>query len=148
MKQDNKLLEYVLVFIQFSGILLIGITTNWVTLPFWAILVAAMGFGLGGYAVLMMKLGNFHVLPHPVKNSEMVMRGPYRYIRHPMYTSVLLTMLALLAGDYSTGRLVIWLLLTADLIVKLEYEEKLLQLRFSEYQAYRQNTKRLIPFIY
>ena len=148
MKQGNKLLEYVLVFIQFSGILLIGITTNWVTLPFWAILVAAMGFGLGGYAVLMMKLGNFHVLPHPVKNSEMVMRGPYRYIRHPMYTSVLLTMLALLAGDYSTGRLVIWLLLTADLIVKLEYEEKLLQRRFSEYQAYRQNTKRLIPFIY
>jgi len=148
MKQGNKLLEYVLVFIQFSGILLIGITTNWVTLPFWAILVAAMGFGLGGYAVLMMKLGNFHVLPHPVKNSKMVMRGPYRYIRHPMYTSVLLTMLALLAGDYSTGRLVIWLLLTADLIVKLEYEEKLLQRRFSEYQAYRQNTKRLIPFIY
>ena len=95
-----------------------------------------------------MKLGYFHVLPHPVKKSEMVLHGPYRYIRHPMYTSVLLTALALLAGDYSLTRLIICLLLAADLIVKLEYEEKLLVIRFPSYADYCRKTKRLIPFLY
>lgn len=147
-KQGNKALEYILVSIQFAGILLIGITTDWGSLPFWAILAGAAGFGLGGYAILVMKPGNFHVLPHPLILSEMVVHGPYRYIRHPMYTSVLLTGLALIAGDFTAIRLLIWLLLATDLIVKLEYEEKLLVKRFPDYESYRQITKRLIPFFY
>lgn len=147
-RQGNVLLEYVLVTVQFAGILLIGLTTAWGSLSLSAILGGAVSFGLGGYSILVMKLWNFNVLPHPVKNSEMILSGPYRYIRHPMYTSVLLTMLALVAGDYSAGRLMVWLLLAADLIVKLEYEEKLLLQRFPAYKAYRDKTKRLIPFLY
>ena len=147
-KQESKLLEYVLVIVQFAGILLIGITTNWESLPLIAVLAGVIGFSLGGYAILVMKLGNFNVLPHPVENAEMVLHGPYRYIRHPMYTSVLLTTLALIAGDFSAARLVVWVLMAADLIVKLEYEEKLLLARFPAYEAYRQRTKRLIPFLY
>jgi protein-S-isoprenylcysteine O-methyltransferase Ste14 len=147
-KHGSKLLEYLLVTIQFAGILLIGMTTKWASLPLLAVIAGASGFTLGGYAILVMKIGNFHVLPSPVKSSEMVLHGPYRYIRHPMYTSVLLTLLALVAGDYSQGRLITWLLLVADLIVKLEYEEKLLMLRFPAYRYYRQKTKRLIPFLF
>ena len=144
----NKLLEYVLVAIQFATILLIGITTDWSSLPLLAVIVAAICFGLGGYALLVMKFRNFHILPHPVKNSEMVLLGPYRFIRHPMYTSVLLTMLALIVGDFSAARLAMWLVLAADLIVKLNYEEKLLVIRFPAYETYRLKTKRLIPFLY
>ena len=147
-KQGNKLLEYVLVAIQFATILLICLTTDWSSLPLLAVVVAAIFIGLGCYALLVMKFGNFHILPHPVKNSEMVIHGPYRYIRHPMYTSVLLTMLALIVGDFSAARLAMWLVLAADLIVKLNYEEKLLVIRFPAYKTYRLKTKRLIPFLY
>ena len=147
-KQENKLLEYVLVCVQFAAILFIGITTAWHVLPLWAAVAGIICFSLGGYAILVMKLDNLHVLPHPVEKAEMVLHGPYRFIRHPMYASVLLTGLMLIAGDFSAIRLVVWLLLLVDLIVKLEYEEKLLVLQFPEYEAYRKGTSRLIPFLY
>ena len=147
-KQENKLLEYVLVSVQFAAILFIGITTAWNALPLWAVMAGIICFGLGGYSILVMKLRNLHVLPHPVENAEMVLHGPYRFIRHPMYASVLLTGLTLIAGDFSAIRLAVWLLLSVDLIVKLEYEEKLLVSQFPAYEAYRKGTSRLIPFLY
>lgn len=147
-KQEHKLLEYVLVSAQFAAILFIGITTAWYVLPLWAAVAGIICFSLGGYSILVMKLDNLHVLPHPVEKAEMVLHGPYRFIRHPMYASVLLTGLMLIAGDFSAIRLVVWLLLLVDLIVKLEYEEKLLVLQFPEYEAYRKGTSRLIPFLY
>lgn len=137
-----------LVGIQFAAILLIGISTDWGSLPLLAVLAGAIFFGIGAYAILVMKLENLHIMPHPVKNAQIVLHGPYRYIRHPMYSSVLLTTLVLIAGDFSATKLVIWLILAVDLIVKLEYEEKLLVLRFPSYETYRQHTKRLIPFLY
>ncbi len=147
-KQENRLLEYVMVGVQFAAILFIGITTAWNALPMWSAVAAIICFGLGGYSILVMKLDNLHVLPHPVNNAEMVLHGPYRFIRHPMYASVLLTGLVLIAGDFSAIRLAVWLLLAVDLIVKLEYEEKLLILQFPAYEAYRKGTSRLIPFLY
>ncbi|MEI6749349.1 MAG: methyltransferase family protein [Bacteroidales bacterium] len=146
--KENKFLEYALVTGQFSGIILIAVTTHFRALSEAYLIVALLGLALGGYAILVVKFGNFHVLPRPVTNSKMVIRGPYRYIRHPMYTSVILIASALVAGDFSPMKLGIGILLTLCLITKLEYEETLLVKRFPEYDAYRKTTKRLIPFFW
>jgi len=146
--RENRFLEYVLVTGQFGGILLLATTTRFALLPFASYVIALLGFALGGYAIIIMKLGNFHVLPSPVKRSQLVIRGPYRYIRHPMYTSVIIIAAAMISGDFSMIKSGIGLLLALCLVIKLEYEEILLLKRFPEYEAYRKTTKRLIPFLW
>jgi protein-S-isoprenylcysteine O-methyltransferase Ste14 len=146
--KENKLFEYTLVTCQFGSILLIAILTHYCSLSLVSILFSILGIALGGYAIMVMKIGKFHVLPRPVSRSELVTKGPYKYIRHPMYTSVLIVAAALIAGDFSVVKSGIGIFLAFSLIIKLEYEENLFIQRFPEYNAYRDNTKRLIPFIW
>jgi len=79
---------------------------------------------------------------------ELVERGPYRFVRHPIYTGVLLmvagtaTVLGNLAGLLSLGVCFLghwW---------KLRREEALLTKHFPDsYPDYRSRTKALIPFV-
>lgn len=65
-----------------------------------------------------------------------------------MYTSVLLVTLAWMLGNPLPYRILLWVGLVVTLSVKLRYEERLLRERFPEYEAYRGQTKRLIPFVW
>jgi len=65
-----------------------------------------------------------------------------------MYTGLLLAALALVLAASSPLRIVIWLVLLADLVLKLHYEEGLLAAKFPQYAEYQKRTKKLVPFIY
>lgn len=91
---------------------------------------------------------NFSVLPVPVKNAVLIKSGPYKYVRHPIYTVVILLGLIWIAGKFSVINLIVWLGLIAVFIVKLNFEEKLLSAKFSDYKNYLSTSKKLIPFIY
>jgi protein-S-isoprenylcysteine O-methyltransferase Ste14 len=65
-----------------------------------------------------------------------------------MYASLLLITLPLVLAELTPLRVATWLLLLGNLIVKLNYEERLLVARFPEYTSYQRTSKRLIPFIY
>jgi protein-S-isoprenylcysteine O-methyltransferase Ste14 len=134
--------------VQFLCLGLIAITGP--LFPVNALLVAVelLGLGLGIWAVLTMGLGNFNVAPDPLRWSRLITHGPYRLIRHPMYLSLLLVTLPLVAAEFSTLRLVIWLVLLANLLLKLNYEENLLAARLAGYREYQQQSYRLIPFVY
>ena len=96
-----------------------------------------LGLALGMWAVVAMNLRNLHVFPQVHPESTLVTHGPYRYIRHPMYATLLLVTLALVLDAFSLERLLIWTLLLGDLWVKLRYEEQLLALHFQDYQEYQ-----------
>jgi protein-S-isoprenylcysteine O-methyltransferase Ste14 len=100
------------------------------------------------WGVASMRRSRLRVTPIPAKDASLVTSGPYRFIRHPMYTSVLLGTLGLLLMDFTAWRLGILLLLTLVLTLKLRFEETLLSRRFPEYQAYIKRTWKLIPFLY
>lgn len=102
---------------------------------------------LGIWSIFTMRF-RFNVSPEPIREVNLVSNGPYRFIRHPMYTSVIGLTACLIADEFSIARLVYWILLTAILIFKLSYEEKLLCKKFATYTEYRRKTKRLIPFLY
>lgn len=141
-------LSYLLVGVQFAclaGILLSGPIIP--PAPLWA-LVVMLGVLLGVWAVLAMRIPEVSVLPEVRPGARLVTRGPYRWLRHPMYSAVLLLGLGLVMGAPSPLRWGLWLVLLADLVVKLNYEERLLGRRFSGYQAYRQRTWRIVPFLY
>ena len=82
------------------------------------------------------------------KDHELIKKGPYRFVRHPIYTGLLIMSVAV-ALEY--GRLRCWLGPVAwgiGLWIKLNQEEALLLQHFpNEYPAYRRQVKALVPFI-
>lgn len=106
------------------------------------------GIALGVWAIAVMRIGKFNIVPDVRKDASLVTRGPYRLIRHPMYTSLLVATAALVADTFSVLRCGLWLALLVVLMAKLLYEERLLAESFSGYDAYRKRSHRLIPFIY
>jgi protein-S-isoprenylcysteine O-methyltransferase Ste14 len=119
----------------------------WLASPHW-IGLEILGGALGAWAIATMKLRHLNPLPEPRRDAPLVTRGPYRWIRHPMYAAVLTTMAALVLDQPTPARLIVWLALLANLLLKINYEERLLARRFPAYAAYRKRTKRLIPFVY
>jgi protein-S-isoprenylcysteine O-methyltransferase Ste14 len=79
---------------------------------------------------------------------EFIRRGPYRFVRHPIYTG-LLTMC--LGTATEIGRLHSWLalpLMMAALWIKLKQEEAFMLQHFpDEYPAYQKQVKALVPFV-
>jgi protein-S-isoprenylcysteine O-methyltransferase Ste14 len=107
-----------------------------------------VGLYLGAWAIYTMKLHNLRIAPEVARGARLVTTGPYRSIRHPMYSAVLLITVALVLSRFTVARLTVWLMLLAVFLVKLQHEEVLLAKRFKEYTAYQRRTKRLVPFVY
>jgi protein-S-isoprenylcysteine O-methyltransferase Ste14 len=75
--------------------------------------------------------------------------GPYRAIRHPIYSGLLLAMVgaSLILGYIFSFAYVVFSIF--GLVRKSKQEEKLLANQFpSEYETYRKRTKALIPYVY
>lgn len=105
------------------------------------------GISLLGWSVWTMRKSRLRILPEPHASAKLVTDGPYRYVRHPMYTSVLLGAAALLSTNNSYDMMVSWIALFFVLWSKLGYEEQLLEQRFGSYRAYQKRTGRLLPFL-
>ena len=110
--------------------------------------IEAAGILLGIWAVLTMRIGHFHIAPDPLAWSKLVDRGPYRFIRHPMYLALLLTTLPLVLEQFSLPRILVWIGLLLTLLMKLNFEERLLASNMVSYASYIRRTARLIPGLY
>jgi protein-S-isoprenylcysteine O-methyltransferase Ste14 len=111
-----------------------------------ALLVVAAVVGIATLAVN--RPGNFNIRPEVKAGARLATSGIYRWIRHPMYSAVLLAMLAAALADLQPWRLVVWLALLGVLIAKLRREERYLLQRFAQYAAYRDRTWRLLPWLW
>ena len=138
----------IFVLVQFAALGAIFLTGPMLASHLGLLLIEGAGILLGVWAVLAMGLFNFNITPNPKSTAELVTRGPYALIRHPMYSALLLMTLALLIDSYSLLRLIFWLILLIDLVFKLDYEEGLLQGKLPGYRAYMTRSKRLIPFLF
>lgn len=80
---------------------------------------------------------------------QLIKHGPYKYVRHPIYSGGLLAMLGsaiILGMIFGFG----WVLFCAlGLVRKMYLEEDLLQTQFpAEYAEYREQSRMFIPFIW
>ena len=79
---------------------------------------------------------------------ELVERGPYRFVRHPIYTGILTMFFATALVQGHVAGFAGVLLTFASFWIKLGREEKLMLQQFPErYAAYQHRAKRIIPFV-
>jgi protein-S-isoprenylcysteine O-methyltransferase Ste14 len=115
-------------------------------------LIVGLGFLAAGSGLVLLGLvnlgRNLSALPHPKDDAQMVERGAYKIVRHPIYSGIIQGALgyALLTASWLTLILALSLFLFFD--IKSRREEKYLGLKFSNYAAYQKRVKKLIPFVY
>ena len=136
------------VLVQFACVGFLLWTGPLIASPWPLLLLEVAGGALAAWAIGTMGLGNVRATPEPAEGAGLVERGPYRVLRHPMYTALLLATASLVATRFTLGRLAVAILLLLDLLAKSSYEERLLTAHFPGYAAYRARTWRMIPFLY
>ena len=143
----NKNYSYLLVTSQFTCIgllVLLNLSMFTKTIPN---LIFLSGIGFFFYTLLFNKVSNFNIIPDIKDDATLVTIGAYRYIRHPMYFAVLITMFAPLYNSMNYTNIIICTVLTMTIFLKAKKEELLWHGESNEYKNYMQNTKMIIPFV-
>lgn len=116
---------------------------------FGGMVLVLIGMGWRWYAIR--TLGNYFTASVIVQEQQPVIQhGPYKLIRHPSYSGVLLVILGIgfMIGNWASA-----IVITAGMLIGLTYrmavEEKVLGQQIGEpYESYKRRTKRLIPYLF
>jgi protein-S-isoprenylcysteine O-methyltransferase Ste14 len=139
---------WIYVAVQLGAIAVLLVTGRWYARHLAGGMVQVAGLVLVLWAVATMGWRRLRIQPVVDHETRLVTTGPYRLVRHPMYTATLLASAPLVAQDFTWFRLVVWLLLAVCLREKSRYEETLLCAKFADYADYRRRVKQLIPWVY
>ncbi len=144
----QRIINFTVTFIQYFGF---GIFILWSPLLakglLWQI-IELMGIALAVWAVAVMQKSKINITPQPRKNAKLIRKGPYTLIRHPMYTSIIIAISPLIITHWDTYRFIYLMFLYFNLIIKLLFEETLLEQYFEDYKEYKTNSWRIIPYIF
>jgi protein-S-isoprenylcysteine O-methyltransferase Ste14 len=82
------------------------------------------------------------------ENHELIVRGPYRLVRHPIYTGLLVMLIATWMEQSHIAGMIGLVLTFISFWIKLGQEEEVMLAQFSDqYRAYATRVKRIIPFV-
>ena len=107
--------------------------------------VAGLGFAIWARVVIGRNWSGAVTLK---EDHQLVDRGPYRLVRHPIYTGILLMYVATAIVLGHLAGCIGVVIVFGSFWIKLIREERVMLNQFpGEYTAYRQRVKRLIPFV-
>jgi protein-S-isoprenylcysteine O-methyltransferase Ste14 len=147
MKINSK--DFFLVGIQLVLFVLYTVPVEW-SLEFFSWfktigwIVASVGLLIVVIALLQLN-SNLSPFPTPKDNAVLIQNGLYAWVRHPIYTGVLLLFLGYGIYLASLYKLLITFLLWLLFYFKTQYEEVQLQRKFFEYKNYKRKTGRFLP---
>lgn len=141
-------------FVAVGSLMLLGSIAEqlWFRSPFRPALFAAGWLvALGSFALrrrAIRELGKMWSLHVEIRAQHQLVRsGPYRWVRHPAYTSMILELVALglLLQSRFTSALA-FALFVPTLIARIRIEEAALSQQISGYAAYQRQTPALLPY--
>jgi protein-S-isoprenylcysteine O-methyltransferase Ste14 len=77
-----------------------------------------------------------------------VSTGPYRFIRHPIYTAACLFVWAGVLSNWSVLAGLLGVVLLVGAFVRMLCEERLVVAAYPEYREYARSTKRIVPYVF
>jgi protein-S-isoprenylcysteine O-methyltransferase Ste14 len=135
--QNHGLIPHVRLFREnyLTQILGISLCATGIALAFWARNI--LGSNWSGIVTLK-------------ENHELITSGPYQYVRHPIYSSLLLSILGtLLALDPFFSGIIVFLVAVITLRLKSLIEEKIMLRTFpDQYPQYMRRVSALIPHVW
>jgi len=90
---------------------------------------------------------SFHAAANPTAGG-LVTTGPYRYIRHPIYTAACLFGWTGVVANWSALSAALGILLFIGALGRMLCEERLVAERYPEYRQYASVTKRMVPYLF
>jgi protein-S-isoprenylcysteine O-methyltransferase Ste14 len=119
------------------------------TLAIIGVVAALAGAAIVAWSARLLEKGRtLTPLPRPPRGGELVEDGPYRVVRHPIYSGALLFFLGLSLA-LSPFALVPTALLAVLFALKSAVEERFLREAFPAYELYAEQTRwRLAPLLY
>lgn len=137
----------VLVGIQFLAIFIIMIpkTSIMISSLWWICLLIATVTAL--WIFTHNRVGNFNVVPEIRENASLIVTGPYRFVRHPMYSSLILFMLGIVLWHFNWINVLFLSIMIVAVALKAFKEERLWSNHHKDYLDYKARTKMIIPFV-
>lgn len=103
---------------------------------------------LAAWTLIHNRPGNFNIRPMPKSWGTLITSGPYRHIRHPMYTAVLLGGAALASLSTDLPGWLAWTALAGVLWLKSSFEERWMREQHPGYGAYAKTSNRFVPWLF
>jgi protein-S-isoprenylcysteine O-methyltransferase Ste14 len=123
---------WILMVLEFVGLVMYVIGY---LLMAWALITLGRNYQLGGIA--------------PRSEDKMVMDGPYKLVRHPMYAAASSISLGLACLTQSWAFFCVFCIYLVLIFLLIPMEEDGLRKAYGEqYAAYQQKAKKLVPFVY
>jgi protein-S-isoprenylcysteine O-methyltransferase Ste14 len=119
------------------------------TLP---VRIAADVMGIAGTVILVWARtvlgGNWSGAVTLKEDHELIQRGPYAYVRHPIYSGLMLLGLGAATHYATLGGFALLVLVWVGFTMKMRQEEQLMTEHFPDrYPAYKANVKAIVPFV-
>ena len=105
-----------------------------------------LGFALVVWARITFGFRSFHLAANPTPGG-LVTKGPYSYIRNPIYAGAWLIIWTGVAVHWSTVNAALGGVVAVTLLIRIACEERLLHQAYPDYAEYSRKTARLIPFV-
>jgi len=143
-KKNNSLLK---ITSTVAGLLFLVNNNSIISDNIIAITIQILSVALMIWARITFGFKSFHA-PANTYKEKLVTEGPYKWLRHPIYVSIIYFFLACIIAYPNIKTIIAVVVIIASTIVRMLLEEKSLFENFEDYDAYYKRTKRFIPFVF